>query len=732
MAAGIMVAAFAGAGAATASGYSWKTVPWGGGGYVDGFVYHPKTPNILYARTDVGGVFRFDFATRRWIPLLDHLSHDERDMNGILSVAVDPNDPGKIFLACGLYLGEWAHNANILRSNDQGATWTKTDLPFKLGGNADGRGTGERLQVDPNAGDILFLGSNQNGLWKSADGAKTFAKLGSFPRSDVTLVLFDPGSGSKGAPTQTLYVGSADSGGGLYVSRDGGASFSPAPGAPAGTPQHAVIGPDGFLYVTFASGDAKNTNALNPSNISGGAVWKMDLKTNQWRDITPVRPVAGSATFGYSGVDIDPAHPGTIVTSTIDRWWPEPDEIFLSRDGGAHWLPLTSVSKHNKARFPWLGNDTQVSGSEKDRMGSWTSDVKINPFNPDEMIYGTGGGVWMTGNLTAAGSSKPVQFDFADDNLEETAIIQMVSPPAGATVMAAMGDVAGGSWDDITRTPTASGVFAPSASAWSVDVAWLKPTFLARTSDRKPNGFYSEDGGVHWTGFPAMPPYSPQDAKGNWHNVGSLAVSAGGSSIVWSIPRERAYVSVDKGVTWTASEGWPTESDAALIPVADRAINGVFYVHDRAGGQILISVDGGKSFKPVMKGIPPVPSYQGSQLLAVPGRMRDLWLASPSGLYHSADPRKPLEALKTVDEAWNVGVGKSAPGKTYPAVYLSGKVKGQGGIWRSDDEGLTWERINDDVHRFGDGGTLTGDPTEYGTVYVARAAGGIIVGKPTP
>ncbi|MEO7689592.1 MAG: hypothetical protein ABIS51_09920 [Sphingomonas sp.] len=727
-----MVAAVAATQPATASGYSWKTVPWGGGGYVDGFVYHPKAPNILYARTDVGGVFRFDFATRRWIPLLDHLSHDERDTNGILSVAVDPNDPGKVFLACGLYLGQWAHNGVVLRSNDQGATWTKTDLPFQVGGNADGRGTGERLQVDPNAGDILFLGSNLNGLWKSADGAKTFAKLGSFPRSGVTLVLFDPRSGSKGAPTQTLYVGSADSGGGLYVSRDGGASFSPAPGAPSGTPQHAAIGPDGFLYVTFASGDAKNTNALNPSNISGGAVWKMDLKTNQWHDITPARPVAGSATFGYSGVDIDPAHPGTIVTSTIDRWWPEPDEIFLSRDGGAHWLPLTSVSRHNKARYPWLGNDTQVSGSEKDRMGSWTSDVKINPFNPDEMIYGTGGGVWMTGNLTAAGSAKPVQFEFADDNLEETAIIQMVSPPMGAALMAAMGDVGGGSWDDITRTPAASGVFAPSVSEWSVDVAWLKPAFIARTYDKKPFGSYSEDGGVHWTGFPSMPPYSPQDAKGNWHNVGPLAVSAGGSSIVWSIPRERAYVSVDKGVTWTASEGWPAESDATLVPVADRAINGVFYVHDRAGGQILISVDGGKSFKPVLKGIPPVPSYQGSQLLSVPGRMRDLWLASPSGLFHSADPKKPLETLKTVDEAWNVGVGKEAPGKTYPAVYLSGKVKGQSGIWRSDDEGLTWVRINDDVHRFGDGGTLTGDPTEYGTVYVARAAGGIVVGKPTP
>jgi len=41
-------------------------------------------------------------------------------------------------------------------------------------------------------------------------------------------------------------------------------------------------------------------------------------------------------------------------------------------------------------------------------------------------------------------------------------------------------------------------------------------------------------------------------------------------------------------------------------------------------------------------------------------------------------------------------------------------------------------RINDDVRRFGDGGTLAGDPTEYGTVYLARGAGGIVMGQIAP
>ncbi|MFD2783596.1 hypothetical protein ACFS32_24050 [Novosphingobium pokkalii] len=48
--------------------YHWQTVPFGAGGFVDGFLYHPRTPGILYARTDIGGMYRYDFEARRWIP----------------------------------------------------------------------------------------------------------------------------------------------------------------------------------------------------------------------------------------------------------------------------------------------------------------------------------------------------------------------------------------------------------------------------------------------------------------------------------------------------------------------------------------------------------------------------------------------------------------------------------------------------------------------------------------
>src|SRR5689334_9846680 len=79
----------------------------------------------------------------------------------------------------GMYTNSWDPNPGaIIRSKDRGNTWASTDLPFKVGGNMPGRGTGERLAVDPKNSNILYFGARSgNGLWKSTDAGVTWAKV---------------------------------------------------------------------------------------------------------------------------------------------------------------------------------------------------------------------------------------------------------------------------------------------------------------------------------------------------------------------------------------------------------------------------------------------------------------------------------------------------------------------------------------------------------------------------
>ena len=706
--------------------YEWKSVPFGGGGYVDGLVFHPREAGLLYARTDSGGAYRFDLATRAWVPLLDHLSRGDADLMGVLSLAVDPREPNRVYLACGQYLADWARKGALLSSTDRGATWRVTELGVKLGGRWDGRGSGERLQVDPNQGEILLLGTTRDGLMKSTNRGQSFSRL-SFPASHVSLVLFDPSSGAPGTPTRTVYVGSHDQPG-LYVSSDAGGSFSRVPGSPEQAPQRAAIGPDGTLYVSFST--TQSDAVANPLNARSGSVWKRD-PDGRWTDITPLPPGRAQQGFGYSGLDVDRQVPGRLLVSTIARW-ADGDEVFLSTDDGAHWTPLAARSRHQVGPYAW-DLSHHVPGAA--RMGMMISDVKIDPFNGDHAVYGAGHGLYATENLRAA--QQPggmVAWNFAVDGLEQSAPTEIRSPSAGSALLATMNEVSGAGWDQLTRPPRA-GLFLPHGeSNRSVDFAELQPGVVVRVSDQAATGgFISVDGALTWRSF-GPTERENRAANGDYLGAGRIAISAKGNFMVWAPERQAALCSRDLGATWKEVKGWPATRDVALVPVADRAVDGVFYVYDRTTGQILASTDGGASFKPAISGLPVLQQWQQAQLVSAPGTLRDLWLAVPDGLLYLPGPDKRGRTIKGVAEPWLVAVGKAASDASYHSVYVWGKVVVGGtpveGLFRSDDAGASFRRINDDQHRFGRLTSMAADPLDHGTLYIGSEGRGVLVGKP--
>ena len=249
------------ASAAAAEPYAWRNVEIDGGGFVPGIVFNRDRTNLVYARTDIGGAYRWNQATGRWIPLLDWVGWDNWGYNGVVSLASDPVDPDRVYAAAGMYTNSWdPNNGAVLRSADRGATWQVTTLPFKLGGNMPGRGMGERLAVDPNRNSVLYLGApSGNGLWRSTDSGVTWSQVTAFPNpgnyvqdpadpngylSDnqgVVWVTFDESHRHRGTATRTIYVGVADKENTVYRSTDGGATWARLAGQPTGYLAHKGV-----------------------------------------------------------------------------------------------------------------------------------------------------------------------------------------------------------------------------------------------------------------------------------------------------------------------------------------------------------------------------------------------------------------------------------------------------------------------------------------------------------
>jgi hypothetical protein len=698
----------------SAGTYTWNSVPINGGGFVSGLIYNSAQNGLLFARTDVGGVFRWNASTTTWTPLMDFMGKSDSNDQGILSLAADPTNAARVYAMTGLYSQSWAPNGNFYYSVDQGNTWTKTTLPFKVGGNEFGRNTGERLQVDPNLPSTLFMGSNANGLWKSTNyGAQnSWSQVSSFPQSSITFVLMDPTSSTSGTATQRIIVGTTNTASPLYISNDGGSTWSAISGQPTGyVPQRASIN-SGNLYVTLSGFSSESPG---PGGATSGAVYKYSISGNSWTNISPT-----SGGFGFGGIAVDKSNSNNIVVATLDNWGPH-DDIYRSTDGGQTWTSvLLTYGSINTSKAPYVADHTP----------HWITDIEIDPYNNNNAFFNTGYGVFYTTNLQAAVSStSKVAWSFEDTGLEETVPSEIVSPPSGTNLLSAIGDQSGFKHDSLLASASST-AFLPNTSAnESIDFAESVPTKVVRTYSKftTAGAAYSTDGGVTWTEFPTAPAGSGPRGK--------IAISADGSRILWT-PRDTSananlmgtYLSTNNGSSWTAVTGLPT----GLKPVADRVNSNKFYAYDAANGIAYYSTNGGASFTASSTSFPTLPSWslQEGSIKAVFGQEGHLWLTdSNNGLYRSTDSGVTYSKVTSVTEAYKIGFGKAISSTAYPSIYIVGIVGGTYGFYRSNDAGNSWTRINDSTHQFGYINDITGDPKLYGRVYIGTSGRGILYGN---
>ncbi len=688
------------------AGYVWDSLAIGGGGFVSAVIPSRSEAGVVYARTDVGGAYRWDKAAGRWVPLLDWLGDADTGLLGVDALAIDPHDAGKVYLLAGIGYLQNGRTA-ILRSKDYGKTWAVTDTTaqFKTHGNGMGRNNGERLAVDPGNGDVLYAGTRWNGLFKSSDAGATWRRM---PGLDVTttpngagiaFVLPDPASVKNGA-AQRLYIGVSRYGSvgpNFYRSDDGGASFAPVKGAPAALmPQRAALDGAGRLYITFANGAGPHPSDRQPEPMDRGAVWQYTIDTGGWKEVTPVSFFAPA----FSGISVDAKNPRRLAVSTISVYKPQGDgkgdRLFVSNDGGESWTDVIARG---------FAKDVQGAAWIAGHGIHWASTLEFDPFDSKAAWVTSGNGIFRTADIDAT----PAVWSFHVRGLEETVPLNAASIPGGPLV-SAIGDIDGFSHSDPAR-------YAPihmpqMGTTFGLAVAGARPGAMVRAGKAI---YTTSDGGQHWAKAPSV--------KGE---QGQVAMSADGKVILHA-PRGSAvvYRSTDAGASWSAVRGL----DAAnLRPVADAVAANVFYAYDN--GVMRVSTDGGVSFAPRARLV-----AGGSRVIrAAPGREGDVWVPLyGGGLARSRDGGASFAALPGVGYCAAVGFGKAAPGADYPAVYIWGSVGGIRGVHRSLDGGATWLRINDDAHQYGgpgDGQFIVGDMNRFGLVYMSTAGRGIVYGMP--
>jgi hypothetical protein len=178
---------------------------------------------------------------------------------------------------------------------------------------------------------------------------------------------------------------------------------------------------------------------------------------------------------------------------------------------------------------------------------------------------------------------------------------------------------------------------------------------------------------------------------------------------------------------------------------ADKTIPGTFYlVHSGQGAnQHLLGVwrtqDGGRRWERVFSGEIAPSSDHNAKLRSVPGHGGHLFFTSAfpytddTLLRRSLDGGRSWVPVSEVTRVDDIAFGKAAPGAAYPAIYISGRVGGSYGIWRSIDSARSWQRLADFPVGTLDNVTAVGaDPDVFGRVYLGYQGSSWIWGEPAP
>ena len=309
----------------------------------------PSQPNVFYMAAVNGGVWKSTDYGEVWIPIFD-----DQPTQSVGAIAVAPADPNIIYVGSGegIQRPDLAVGDGVYKSTDAGKTWKNTGI-------RDGRQINS-IAVDPKDPNRVFVavlghpyGANaERGLYRSTDGGQSWQKvLYKDEDTGAMQVVFDPSN------SQTVYAvlwsarqapweyGNAFNGpgSGLFKSTDGGNNWQQLrQGLP--TPEQGL----GRIGIAIAPSDPKRMYAWVTANPSVGGIYRSDDAGQSWTKTNNEMRVWGRGD-DFAGVAVDPKNPDIVYAANTSS--------YRSTDGGHNFTAFKGAPGGDDYHGIWINPD---------------------------------------------------------------------------------------------------------------------------------------------------------------------------------------------------------------------------------------------------------------------------------------------------------------------------------------------------------------------------------------
>src|SRR5579863_7900762 len=330
------------------SGLKWRMIGPYRGGRAVAVTGVPGQPNHFYFGSVGGGVWESNTAGEAWTPIFD-----KESVASIGAIGVAPSNPDVIYVGSGEadMRSQISYGNGMYKSADGGKTWKHIGLE-------DTRQIG-RVIVDPKNPDVVFVaalghayGPNPDrGVFRSTDGGATWQKI-LYKNENVGAIdiTFDPRNSqilyaslwATRRPPWSIYPPSIGPGGGIFKSSDWGNTWTQLSG---GLPSDGI----GRSGLAVAPSDPNRVYAIvDDTDPKKGGLYRSDDAGLTWQLLDNDQRIWGRGWY-FSNVVVDPKIPDKLYVSNTS--------VYRSEDGGRTFTPIKGAPGGDDYHQLWIYPD---------------------------------------------------------------------------------------------------------------------------------------------------------------------------------------------------------------------------------------------------------------------------------------------------------------------------------------------------------------------------------------